>query len=388
MFASRETLLKAVHSVYGERTNRSILMRLFTSEVVLRSITELSPKGLSPEATSSLVDTLMDRLSFLVEERYRIQVTRLSPIVEYAPDEGGIYRIDQRGAPPIVLRLFARNRLQERVLGDAAILRYLELHRVPAERLIPTHSGEGAAELEDQGVVITRFVAGHRPDRSPTTLRELGKTLGKIHALPQAPSDNLQLRRRAGSLPSEDLAYGRAQLARIAGNVPGEQSSKYEALKAALETIDDGETLPFALTHGDCHLDNFVLAQDNTAVLIDWAGAGQGPRMAALGLLLYSSAVASPGDPLDGRDRSNRPRLREAVDAVIDGYCQYSIPTDDELAYLPNAIRVRPTVVDAREFAATIESGKPSSPFGWWQYVDLAESVAALSHDAITRRSS
>ncbi len=334
-----------------------------------------------------MAEALIRKLLVLVEEQYNVTVSALGPIVEYAPDEGGIYRVDLHGSPPVVVRLFARNRPLERVLGDAAILAHIESHTVPAERLVLTCTGEGATDLDGQGVLVTRFVPGRRPDRSPATLRQLGETLGRLHALPPVPSNDARLGRRAGSLPNEDLRYGRAQLARVSEQVPSEQRLNYEELRDLLDAINDGETLPFALTHSDCHLDNFVLGCNGPAVLIDWAGAGQGPRIAALGLLLYSCAVASPGDH-PGERQPDLSQLRNAVDAVIEGYCRFSFPTTEELAYLPDAIRVRPAVISTREFAAAVESRKLSPPIGWWQHLGRTESVAALSYEAVESRRS
>lgn len=337
-------------------------------------------------------------LADLLAQRYGGRVTALVPIAEYGAGDGGVYRVEQKDGPPWVVRLFARDRPLERVRGDAAVLEHIGRHGVPAERLIPAQDGSGSTELNGQGVVVTSFVVGSRPDRSPATLRRLGEALGQLHALPPPAGDPL-LGRRAGSLPVEDLHAGRANLARVAGRVPPEQHTEFEALQAALDSTDDCETLPAALTHSDCHLDNAILTQDGQTILIDWVGSGQEPRLAALGVLLYSCAVRAPGDalnspwaafwrehgtaPSDARIGEDSVQMQDAVEAVIEGYCRHVVLTEAELERLPDAVRFRPLVLAAREFAQSIESGKPADPTGWWTRYVEAETVAAHARTAM-----
>src|SRR5262245_26374632 len=73
------------------------------------------------------------------------------------PLDAGVYRVDRRDGPPWVARLFPAVRPLERAVGDAHILRFLETHAFPAERLahadpVSTHEG--------QAVLVTEFVSG------------------------------------------------------------------------------------------------------------------------------------------------------------------------------------------------------------------------------------
>jgi Ser/Thr protein kinase RdoA (MazF antagonist) len=343
---------------------------------------------------------LASRLTDLLERHYGGRVTALVAIAEYGEGEGGVYRVERRDGPPWVLRLFARDRPLERVRGDAAILEHVGRYGVPVERLIPMRDGSGSTDLNGQGVVVTGFVAGSRPDRGPATLRRLGEALGQLHALP-TPAGDPFLGRRAGSLPKEDLRAGHADLARVAGRMPSENLAEYEALQAALDATDDCETLPVGLTHSDSHLDNAILTPDGQPVLIDWVGSGQGPRIAALGVLLYSCAVRAPGDAPDSpwasywREQGTAPSgvgecedslpMQDAVEAVIDGYCRHIVLTVAELERLPDAVRFRPLVIAAREFAQSIESGQLSDSSGWWTRYTEAEAVAAHARTAMER---
>ncbi|MDQ3702231.1 MAG: hypothetical protein M3442_15120 [Chloroflexota bacterium] len=103
------------------------------------------------------------------------------------------------------------------------------------------------------------------------------------------------------------------------------------------------------------------------------------PRVAALGVLLYSCAVQA----LD--DASLPPDLSR-VDHVL---------TDAELELLPDAVRYRPAVIAARTFAESIEEGVEESierhasrdaapqPQAWWQRYIEAEDVAARARDIL-----
>ena len=198
------------------------------------------------------------------------------------------------------------------------------------------------------------------------------------------------------------MAAGHADLARIAGWVPPERRTEYETLRAALEDTDDCESLPTGLNHSDCHIDNAILTADRRPKFNDWVGSGQGPRVAALSLLLYSCAIRAPGDdpdspwaafwrehstpasdarqPDSGRDPA---QMRGAAAAVIEGYCRHYCLTPAERERLLDAIRFRPAVIAAREFAASLERGTPANASGWWTRFAEAEVVAAHARRAM-----
>ena len=103
------------------------------------------------------------RLTALLEHRYRASVVGVVPIFETA--EKAIYRVERHDGPAWVVRLFPRSRPIERVEGDPAILRYVESHGVPAERLGATIGDVGAIDFDGRGLLVTRFVEGVRLDR-------------------------------------------------------------------------------------------------------------------------------------------------------------------------------------------------------------------------------
>ena len=166
-------------------------------------------------------------------------------------DDGGkaVYR-PRRGAArgAVVPR-----RAAERVTGDAEILRFLEAERIPAERVVTALDGSATVRFGDRSALVTRFIPGRPPERTAGALEQMGATLGRMHALPAPAPGQVHLARRAGSLPCEDLALGRASLASAQAALPPELRGRHEALRRAVAATDDCEDLPFGLTHPDGH---------------------------------------------------------------------------------------------------------------------------------------
>lgn len=322
----------------------------------------------------------------VLEREYRAGGLVLSAVYEHP--QKAIYRAFRREGPAWVVRLFPPTRPLERVRGDAAVLRYVARYGVAAERVVPAADGADAVSCEGRAVLVTECIAGARPDRSPATLRRLGEWVGRLHALPPVPEGDPLLRRRAGALPASDLPFGLQCLDRVADRVPLTRRAEYRALRATLLASRDGGDLPpsaIGLIHNDCHLANALQTADGDVVFFDWDGSGQGPRVAALGLLLYSCAVQAPDDaPL--------PPDLGRVDHLLDGYGRHHALTDAELELLPDAVRYRPAVIAARTLLESIdrhESGDPTpQPQGWWQRYAEAEDVAVRAREILARRRS
>ena len=321
----------------------------------------------------------------LLAERYGTSAPRLEPV--YEEPAKAIYRVERSDGQPWILRYFPPTRPLERAAGDAAIMRYVAAHGIPAERPVSTLDGARAAELEGRAVLVTERIHGARPDRSPETLRLLGEAVGRIHALPPVPPDDPRLTRRAGALPRQDLPYGRECLARIRGSVPASLQEQYEALRVALDATHDCEDAPAGLIHSDCHPDNARHTPEGEIVFFDWDGGGHGPRVAALGLLLYGCAVQSPDDPPQDPAAEAHPLDLTRVDAVLHGYCAHYHPSVREIERLPDAARFRPAVVAARELARAVDRGESQVRRGWWTRWAEADTVARRARQVLGGRS-
>jgi Ser/Thr protein kinase RdoA (MazF antagonist) len=203
--------------------------------------------------------------------RYRIDVDGITAIES-------VHRIDRRDGPSWIARVFPPERPLGATEGDAEILQFLETERFPAERCA---DAEPVSVFEDQAVLVTGCLDGPngRPDLSAGTLGAMGDLLGRLQTLPDA----------AGAT------------ARPAGS---------------------WHHLPDFVTA------NVILTGDGPT-LVDWTGAGRGPRVAALGQLLSTTA----GDP----------RL---VDAIVAGYRPHVALDADELKRLGGAVRAFGLILD------------------------------------------
>jgi Ser/Thr protein kinase RdoA (MazF antagonist) len=253
-----------------------------------------------------------------LERRYGIEVAESTRL------DAGVFRIDRRDGPAWVARVFIAARPVSRVEDDAEVLRFLAAQDFPAERC--AHP-EPVSEMDGRAVLVTEFVPGKAWPTTAAAWRELGALAGRLHglAVPEGPA-----RRPAGSMhhlpdyeggPEQDLAAAAAMLADIDGRVPEEHKATYEALLELLPRGDDCRGLPESFVHPDLAFVN-VIGTPHGPALVDWAGAGSGPRLASLAMLLHSAGPASAG-------------------SVMAGYAGHQRLTGDELDRLEGVLWIR-----------------------------------------------
>jgi Ser/Thr protein kinase RdoA (MazF antagonist) len=116
-----------------------------------------------------------------LEETYGLKVTWMTPLEPWAPD--GVQRVDLEGGDSWVARSHGPARPVAAVHGDAEILRFLERHDFPAERL--AHP-EPVSTYDSVSVIVTKLLPGEncRSDSSRATINGIGRLLGRLHTLP------------------------------------------------------------------------------------------------------------------------------------------------------------------------------------------------------------
>src|ERR1700677_1788160 len=134
--------------------------------------------------------------------------------------------------------------------------------------------------------------------------------------------------------PPDELAATRNLLAGAEGLISADEREDYEAMQASLDGLDDASGLPEALLHPDFVLPNVVPSPERGMVLVDWTGAGTGPRLWSLAFLLFAAGA---------RD------LRR-VDRVLAGYRSQVVLEPEELERLAGVARARPIVLEAWSF--------------------------------------
>jgi len=270
-----------------------------------------------------------------LEDRYGIIVdkaTKLGP---------GVYRVDRRDGPAWVARAHLTARPAERARDDAEVLRLLARRGVPAERC--AHP-EPVSELGGRAILVTEFVPGRPWQARPAPARELGRLLGEIHSL---VTEDGPSQRAAGSLhhlpayeggPDQDLAAASAMLADLDGRVPAVHLQVYESLQELMGRGDDCRGLPESFIHPDPVPAN-AIASEAGPVLVDWTGAGRGPRLASLAVLLQT---CGPQD----------------VPGVMRGYAEHQKLTAEELDRLEGVLWIRPLWLAAWQCFLTVVSAK------------------------------
>jgi len=295
----------------------------------LREGSHIDPDGNVIRFGSPVPSKPAERLREHLEAQYGIDVTAMTDL------DVGVWHVARADGPDWVARWFPARRPAGAAAGDAEILRYLAANEFPAERC---PAGEPVSVLDGRAVLVTEWADPVPRERRREAIRaagglaRLGALLGRLHTLPAGGG---ALDRPGGAWhhlaegpPAAEVLAASRMLAAYARLIPDGERSAYEALLAEVEALDTADGLPEALTHPDFVLANVVAARD-AMVLVDWAGAGRGPRVWSLAFLLYAEA---------GKD------LRR-VDLVLAGYRRQVTLTGDELDRLANIARARPLVL-------------------------------------------
>jgi Ser/Thr protein kinase RdoA (MazF antagonist) len=231
--------------------------------------------------------------------------------------------------------VFGTVRPVQAVEAEAELLRVLGDHGFPAER--PAHP-EPVTTHRGQPVLVTEHVPGTAA-RSRRDAARLGELLAELAA--RQPPDSLgtggawhHLCPQGGG-PGEELDAIAVLLEAAAPRVTATDRPRYDELREAVMAIDDCTDLPAVLIHPDHVPANAIVASAGEVTLIDWAGAGRGPRLWSLAFLLWA---------VGHRDL-------KLVDAVTAGYAAHAALEPTELERLADAIAARPVVFVAWRFA-------------------------------------
>lgn len=186
---------------------------------------------------------------------------------------------------------------------------------------------------------MTGYAPGTRAGGGERVLHALGDLLGRLHSLPPGSGP---VAREGGAWhhlsheggPRAEIDAASWLLAAAGQRVPAEQRTLCETLRGELEAADDCRGLPHALIHPDFVPANVIASPGGGLGVVDWTGAGRGPRLSCLAFLLWAAG---------GRDLAR-------VDAVVAGYQPHIRLEPAELARLAGAIRARPLIFDCWAF--------------------------------------
>jgi Ser/Thr protein kinase RdoA (MazF antagonist) len=280
-----------------------------------------------------------------------------------------------------VVRVFSpHKRALDLVEGDATILQFLEQNNLSAERCAVAAP---VSVLGEYSLLVTNFVPTCEWVDGLDTLHACGDLLGRLHLL-RVPSPDGPLTREAASLHhyapgggglDAELKAAEEWLGALQNQIPESGRQHYERLREEIGTADAGRDLPAALVHPDPVLKNFLLSEAGQPILIDWTGAGLGPRLASLAILLWSSAL------------ENGSWSAQRVDAVVAGYRSHIALEPLELERLEAVMRIRPLVFACWRYRHALRSGRiPDGREWWWPKSEITQAVANRAVSGLAHR--
>lgn len=296
-----------------------------------------------------------DRLLSHLRDRYGMDATAAIKISQH---NDHVFRVDRSSGDPWIARVYPPARPMAGVEGDAAILRFLEQHDYPAERLAVD---DAVSDLDGASVLITGFVDSGELPEGREKMAIMGDLLGRLHALEVeesvsrpggAAGDDPH---REGS-PNQDVMAALSFLHAVDTKVAQGSRDLFEHLREQVRSADAGEGLPEALLHGNLlHNPDHVLLTDDGPVAINWKAAGRGPRLADLAYLVWA-AEWGDGDGVDG---------------AVNAYRRHIELTDDELDRLEAVMYLRPLYLTCFDFRRSVAGGEqPTGTEWWWGLID------------------
>ena len=262
-----------------------------------------------------------------LEEHYGIRVSQTTKL------DVGVHRIDRGGDPSWIARIFPAARSVDAANGDAEILSYLEQQDFPSER---TAHPEPMSTLAGQPVLVTEFAPGsnRRSDESEEAMQWLGTLLGRLNSLPDGlgacarPAGSWHHLSVNGGGRRSDVEVLLTLLDDTEGRLSIDERPLMRELRGELEALDDLEDLPKALIHPDPCGANLIALGGDEGVLVDWTGAGRGPRVGAFANLISSVTALT------------------LIDAAVAGYRCYATLDERELDRLEAALVGFPLILD------------------------------------------
>lgn len=210
-----------------------------------------------------------------------------------------VLRVTPRSGQDRVVRVFPLTRPLAAAEGDAEILQRLDEVDYPAER----PDEHPVSVWRDRPVLVTRYIDTVPRTRRRETiraaggLRELGRMLGDLQRLPAVGA----MARPGGAWhhlaegrPAAELEAASRLVASAAEAATPDDRDSYDAIARELADADAGDGLPGSFLHPDFVLANVVAATDGRMVIVDWTGAGIGPRLWPLAFLLWAEGAKDP----------------------------------------------------------------------------------------------
>jgi Ser/Thr protein kinase RdoA (MazF antagonist) len=279
--------------------------------------------------SAGLEEQLVSHLS----ARYNINVSQVHTL------DLNVFRVNCQDGTVWVARIFPPQFPLASLLEDAEILHFLEQQGFPAESL--AHPEPVSTTSAGNHILITSFIEGRRHRKGENIFSKLGDLLGRLHTLP-CP-DTSALTRKGGAWhhicypggPREEIDAAISLLDSSKTLISDDQQQLYNDLQIKIQQADDLSDLPQSFNHPDFVPSNSITTDaDGSIRIIDWTGAGTGPRIAPLAYLLWAAGQRSMAQ----------------VKAVVAAYGNHISLENAEIFRLKNAILLMPLILSCWEF--------------------------------------
>lgn len=277
-------------------------------------------------------DTLLSQLSTHLLVKYSITVNDITKL------DQNIVRIDSENGT-FVARIFSSSLSLASIIQDAELLRFLEQQEFPSERF--AHPEPVSTMNSGHHVLLTIFIDGRRPQKGVRLFSRLGSLLGQLHVL-EYPANGVAAKKggswhhlcHSGDIKDEIQAALTLMDEKSPSSID-EEIDLYDNLRHKVAEADDFSDLPHCLVHPDFVPSNSIVsAADASIQIVDWSGAGIGPRIVSLGFLLWAAGMRSSAQ----------------VNEVISAYKIHVSLEEDELSRLDHAIMSKPVILRVWEF--------------------------------------
>ena len=187
---------------------------------------------------------------------------------------------------------------------------------------------------------------------NPTTRRSARLDAHAAKAGSDSPGRSASSRPWYEGLPGREIALAASLLDDIEDWITGDRRRAFEYLRGQVASADACADLPLALVHPDPVLKN-VIAKDGAVTIIDWAGAGVGPRIVGAGAVADGRAPANR--MASGGARQHRGGVQEQVQLE-----------EREIERLGSALLIRQLWFAAWNYWTRTVKGNPPTGTEWW----------------------
>jgi len=293
-----------------------------------------------------------ERLAAHLRDRYGIDAAAATKVSHH----DNVFRIDRRDGDPWIARAFSPARPRAGAEGDAAIMRFLEQHDYPAERLTVD---DAVSVCDGSTVLVSRFIPGGPlpmavGNEGSEKFAIMGDLLGRLHTLPAGESVSRpggasgDDPRHEGS-PRQDLLAALAFLDAVDTKVAAEDRERFEKLRGLVRSADDGQGLPEALVHGNLlHAPDHVIAGKHGPAAINWKASGRGPRLADFAWLMWGTWGNS-----------------DWIKLAVEAYRRHVELSQEELERLDAVMHIRPLYLGCFGYRRDLVNGRPPSREVW-----------------------